>query len=79
MGEITLCLWDIHRLAPNLLTATMEYRIGNQSWTHIFAAGCLDDDQLAEELAAADLTVDAYLTEDRAWIRAVLRGTDRKR
>jgi SAM-dependent methyltransferase len=65
---------DVSRPAPNLLAATMEYVDGHQRWTQSFTATRLDQTELAAALADAGLRLDRYLTEDRAWLRAVPAG-----
>jgi hypothetical protein len=55
----------------NLLTATVEYVVGDGCWTQTFTTTRLDDAELAAALAAAGLRLDRYLTEDRSWFRAV--------
>ena len=69
-GEVVYRMRDVSRPAPGLLSATMEYRIGERTWTQTFTAQRVDDAQLAEDLGAVGLAVDAYLTDDRTWIRA---------
>ena len=64
-------LRDVSRPAPNLVSATVEYVDGDQVWTQTFTARRLDDTELAAVLAEAGLRLDRYLTEDRAWLRAV--------
>jgi SAM-dependent methyltransferase len=72
-GEITFRMRDVSRPTPGLLAATMEYQVGDKRWTHSFITRCIDDAQLTRELAGAGLAVNAYLTEDRTWVRAVRR------
>ena len=57
--------------APNLVSATAEYVVGDQCWTQAFTTMRLDDAELAAALAAAGLRLDRYLTEDRSWLRAI--------
>jgi len=64
-------LRDVSRPAPNLLSATVEYLVGEQSWTQTFTTERLDSGDLAAALAAAGLRLDRYLTQDRTWLRAV--------
>jgi SAM-dependent methyltransferase len=64
-------LRDVSRPAPDLLTATVEYVVGDRYWTQTFTATRLDDAELDASLAAAGLRLDRYLTEDRSWFRAV--------
>ncbi|HYB49204.1 MAG TPA: hypothetical protein VED20_17910 [Streptosporangiaceae bacterium] len=64
-------LRDVSRPAANLLTATVEYVVGDRCWTQTFTTTRLDHDELAAALAEAGLRLDRYLTEDRNWFRAV--------
>jgi SAM-dependent methyltransferase len=70
-GRITFRLRDLSRPGPGLLTATAEYQVGERVWTQRFTAERLDDEALAAALAEAGLAVDAYLTGDGSWVRAV--------
>jgi SAM-dependent methyltransferase len=70
-GGITFRLRDLRRPGPGLLAATMEYQAGDRVWTQWFTARRLDDDELAAARAEAGLAVDAYLTGDGSWVRAV--------
>jgi SAM-dependent methyltransferase len=73
-GGITFRLRDLERPGAGLLAATVEYRAGERVWTQWFTAERLDDDQLAAALGEAGLAVDAYLTADGSWVRAVPAG-----
>jgi SAM-dependent methyltransferase len=64
-------LHDVSRPAPNLVSATVEYVVGDRCWSQTFTASRLDDAELAATLAAAGLRLDRYLSESRAWFRAV--------
>ena len=66
---------DVSRPAPNLVSATVEYLVGDERWTQTFTATLLDETELAAALAAAGLRLDRYLTEDRSWFRAVPADT----
>jgi SAM-dependent methyltransferase len=68
---ITFRLRDLRRPGPGLLAATVEYQVGERVWTQWFTARRLDDAALAAALAEAGLTLDAYLTGDGSWVRAV--------
>jgi SAM-dependent methyltransferase len=68
---VTFELGDLSRPAPGLLAATMTYRVGERRWRQSFVSRRVDDAELAALLAAAGLAVDAWLTADRAWVRAV--------
>jgi SAM-dependent methyltransferase len=70
-GGITFRLRDLRRPGLGLLAATAEYQVGGRVWTHSFTAERLDDGALAAALAEAGLAVDAYLTGDGSWVRAV--------
>jgi SAM-dependent methyltransferase len=70
-GGVTFRLRDLRRPGPGLLAATAEYQVGERVWTHAFTARRLDDGELAAALAEAGLAVDAYLTGDGSWVRAV--------
>ena len=64
-------LRDVSRPAPDLLTATVEYVVGDRCWTQTFTTTRLDQAALDASLGAAGLRLDRYLTEDRSWFRAV--------
>jgi SAM-dependent methyltransferase len=70
-GGITFRLRDLARPGPGLLSATVEYQVGERVWTQWFTARRLDDAALAAALGGAGLAVDAYLTGDGSWVRAV--------
>lgn len=70
-GGVTFRLRDLRRPGPGLLAATAEYQVGERVWTHAFTARRLDDGALVAALAEAGLAVDAYLTGDGSWVRAV--------
>jgi SAM-dependent methyltransferase len=62
---------DVSHPAPNLVSASVEYLVGDKRWTQTFTATRLDETELAAALAAAGLRLDRYLTKDRSWFRAV--------
>ena len=64
-------LRDVSRPAPDLVSATVEYVVGDQCWTQTFITKRLDKAALAAALSAAGLRLDRYLTEDLGWFRAV--------
>ena len=70
-GGITFRLRDLTRPGPGLLAATVEYQLGEHRWTQSFTAERVDDGQLAAGLGEVGLAVDAYLTGDGSWVRAV--------
>jgi SAM-dependent methyltransferase len=71
VGEVTFRLRDLRRPGPGRLAATVEYQLGERVWAQWFTARRLDDAELATVLAEAGLAVDAYLTGDGSWVRAV--------
>ena len=70
-GDMTFRLRGLRRPGPGLLAATVEYQVGDRVWAQSFTTERLDDEQLAAALAEAGLAVDAYLTGDGSWVRAV--------
>jgi SAM-dependent methyltransferase len=70
-GGVTYRLRDLRRPAPGLLAATVGYQVGHRVWTQSFTAERLDDHALAAALGEAGLELDAYLTGDGSWVRAV--------
>jgi SAM-dependent methyltransferase len=68
---MTFRMRDVSRPAPNLVSATVEYLVGDQRWTQTFTSMRLDDSELAATLADAGLRLDRYVTENHAWFRAV--------
>jgi SAM-dependent methyltransferase len=70
-GGVLHRLRNVSRPGPGLLAATVEYQVGERVWTQTFTAERLDDEALAAALAEAGLAVDAYLTGDGSWVRAV--------
>jgi SAM-dependent methyltransferase len=71
---ITFRLRDVSRSAPDLLSATVEYDVGDRVWTQSFTALRLSEDRLRRSLADAGLAFDRYLTDDQSWFRAVPVG-----
>jgi SAM-dependent methyltransferase len=76
-GGIIFRLRDLGRPGPGLRSATVEYEVDGRVWTQSFTAERLDDQELAAALDDVGLAVDAYLTGDGSWVRAVpvSRGT----
>lgn len=68
---VTYRMRDVSRPAANLVSATVEYVVGDRCWTQTFTTERLDEPALTAALGAAGLRLDRYLTEDRTWIRAV--------
>jgi pimeloyl-ACP methyl ester carboxylesterase/SAM-dependent methyltransferase len=69
-GQLMYRMRDVSRPGPGLVSATMEYHLGDRVWTQSFTSRRVDDDQLADDLAAVGLRIDASITDDRTWVRA---------
>lgn len=70
-GGIIFRLRDLSRPGPGLLAATVDYQVGERVWTQTFTAERVGDKDLEAALGEAGLAVDAYLTGDGSWVRAV--------
>lgn len=69
-GGVSVTLRDV-RLEDRLLSAVAEYRVGDDVWRQPFTSRLLDDEELAGELAAADLRLGRILGERRTWVEAL--------
>ena len=70
-GGIVFRLRDLRRPGPGLVETTVEYQVGERVWSQTFTAERVDNLALEAALAEAGLAVDAYLTGDGSWVRAV--------
>lgn len=70
---VEIRLRDISRPGPNLLSATVEYRIDDRRWTQSFTAERVNDATLTELLDRHGLRIDRFLDEPKMWIKAVPR------
>jgi SAM-dependent methyltransferase len=68
---ITFRLRDVTRPGPELVAATVVYEAGGRTWTQSFTARRLSGEFLRACLQDAGLALDAYITDDHAWLRAV--------
>ncbi|MFF2045222.1 class I SAM-dependent methyltransferase [Kitasatospora sp. NPDC058170] len=59
---------------PGVHAVLIEFEFPDARWTHTFRSRPLDTAQFEQALADAGLAVDAYLTEDRTWVRALATG-----
>ena len=57
--------WD-----PPRMNVEVEYQVGGSVWTHAWASYQISDEELASDLAAADLRFGRWLTDDRGWFTA---------
>ena len=69
LGPITITVRDIAR-DGDLLSATVHYDEVYRHWEHPFTARRLSISDLHEELAAAGLRFESWLTEDETWFAA---------
>ncbi|MFB7898807.1 class I SAM-dependent methyltransferase [Streptomyces xiamenensis] len=60
----------IEPAGPDLTSVLVEYAYPDARWTQRFLSYGYPGDTFEEALAAAGLAIDAYLTEDRTWLRA---------
>jgi SAM-dependent methyltransferase len=56
---------------PRVSSIRCEYVFPDGTWTQTFLSRRLDREEFEGALAGAGLAVDAYLTEDRTWVRAL--------
>ncbi|MFE9885124.1 class I SAM-dependent methyltransferase [Streptomyces scopuliridis] len=56
---------------PGVRSVHVEYVFPDACWTQTFLSCPLSDDDFERALAQAGLVIDAYLTEDRTWVRAL--------
>lgn len=49
----------------------MEYAFEDAAWSQTFLSRALTEEELTDALAAAGLRLDAWLTDDHTWLRAV--------
>lgn len=59
-----------------LVTATIETHVGGTAWTQHITVANLSHAELLRCLRESSLEFDAYLTEDRTWLRAVRAATE---
>jgi SAM-dependent methyltransferase len=62
---IRLARWE-----PPRMHARVEYQVNGNVWTHAWTSYQVSDDELASDLAAADLRFGDWLTDDHAWFTA---------
>ncbi|MGY1454729.1 class I SAM-dependent methyltransferase [Streptomyces sp. SS8] len=59
---------------PKVSAIRCEYVFPDATWTQTFLSRRMDRAEFEEALAGAGLAVDAYLTGDRTWVRALPAG-----
>jgi SAM-dependent methyltransferase len=72
LPDLVMRLRDLERPAQGLLSATVDYQVGDRVWSQSFTAARVDDEQLAGDLGAAGLAFDRRLTADGGWVSARL-------
>jgi len=63
-------MYNVSRPEPDVVTATIEYRIDDATWTHSFSSRRIADEDLPGLLGAAGLRFDRFLDEEGGWIAA---------
>jgi SAM-dependent methyltransferase len=63
-------MYDVSRPEPDVVTATIEYRIDDATWSHSFTSRHIADEDLPGLLGGAGLRFDRFLDEERGWIAA---------
>lgn len=58
-------------MGPGVRSVHVEYDFPDAHWTHTFLSRPLTTEAFEQALAEAGLGVDAYLTDDRTWVRAL--------
>ena len=63
-------MYNVSRPEPDVVAATIEYRIDDATWTHSFSSRRIADEDLPGLLGGAGLRFDRFLDEERGWIAA---------
>jgi SAM-dependent methyltransferase len=63
-------MYNVSRPEPDVVAATIEYRIDDATWTHSFSSRRIADEDLPDLLGGAGLQFDRFLDEERGWIAA---------
>ncbi|MEV0261334.1 class I SAM-dependent methyltransferase [Streptomyces sp. NPDC050617] len=75
-GPLRITVAAAEPLGPGVTSVRMEYEFEGRRWSQTHTSHELDEAAVEEALAEAGLRVDAYLTDDRIWLRAVPQCTD---
>jgi hypothetical protein len=57
-------------VSPGVRSVHVEYIFPDAQWTQTFLTSPLTTEAFERALAEAGLAADAYLTDDRTWVRA---------
>jgi len=68
---MTITVLELEPVGGGVYRKQVGYEHEGTRWTQTYYARALTTAAFESELAAAGLTVDAYLTDDRSWVRAV--------
>ncbi|MGK5557321.1 class I SAM-dependent methyltransferase [Actinomadura kijaniata] len=63
-------MYDVVRHSEDVVSATIEYRLGGRRWTHSFTSRRFGDEELPEVLGESGLSLDRFLDEEGGWILA---------
>lgn len=69
-GDVTVSVVSIEPVGGGVSRTCIAYESGEARWTQTFFSQSLSEPRFEAALAGAGLTVDAYLTDDRTWVRA---------
>lgn len=70
-GGYTVRIVSSEPVGDGVRSVYAEYEFPDVTWTQTFLSRPLGRDEFEAALAVAGLTVDAYLTDDGVWVRAV--------
>ncbi|MBB5935557.1 class I SAM-dependent methyltransferase [Streptomyces zagrosensis] len=70
-GGQRIRLASVEHQGTDRVAVRMEYAYEGAEWTHSFVSRVLPDAAFEAELGAAGLALDAYVTDDHSWVRAV--------
>ncbi|WP_129838318.1 class I SAM-dependent methyltransferase [Streptomyces sp. RFCAC02] len=70
-GDMLVRVAAAEPAGPGVSSIRVEYVLPDAVWTQTFLSRRYTDEEFAATLAEAGLAVDAYLTSDRTWVRAL--------
>lgn len=70
---LTITVLGLDPVGGGVSRTRVGYESAGTRWTQTYYSRSLTADAFEAELAAAGLALDAYLTDDRSWVRAVPR------
>jgi len=73
-GGMTISVVSIEPAGEGVSRTCIGYDFEDAQWTQTFYSQLLKTPRFEAALAEAGLTVDAYLTDDRSWVRARLQA-----